>query len=111
MRFFNVWCQRSILPWVWGWKGAPRICVMPRSSSHSARSPATYEEPLSLSRRGRWATWALSQPDAVSDPRGHSYGDAATSFIGGKHVGEFDRDEGRARTERRAATTTLARCN
>ena len=22
MRFFNVWCQRSILPWVWGWKGA-----------------------------------------------------------------------------------------
>ena len=27
-----------------------------------------YEEPLSLSRRGRWATWALSQPDAVSAP-------------------------------------------
>jgi len=19
MRFFNVWCQRSILPYVWGW--------------------------------------------------------------------------------------------
>ena len=42
------------------------MCLMPRSSSHSARSPAMYEEPLSLSRRGRWATWALSQPDAVS---------------------------------------------
>ena len=24
MRFFSVCnCQRSILPWVWGWKGAP----------------------------------------------------------------------------------------
>ena len=23
-----------------GWKGAPRMCRMPRSSSHSARSPA-----------------------------------------------------------------------
>src|SRR5476651_648658 len=47
----------------------------------------------------------------IRDPRGRFYGDAATSFIGGKHVGEFDRDEGCARTERRAATTTLARCN
>jgi len=22
--FFMVWCQRSILPWVCGWNGAPR---------------------------------------------------------------------------------------
>jgi len=25
MRFFRVWCQRSILPWVWGWQGAARL--------------------------------------------------------------------------------------
>lgn len=24
MQFFNVWCQRWILPWVCGWQGAPR---------------------------------------------------------------------------------------
>src|SRR5882672_4729365 len=40
MPFFSAWCQRSILPWVWGWKGAPRMRRTPRSSSHSARSPA-----------------------------------------------------------------------
>ncbi len=41
IRFFRVWCQRSILPWVWGWRGAPRIWRMPLSSSRSARAPAT----------------------------------------------------------------------
>jgi hypothetical protein len=35
MRFLSVWCQRSILPWVCGWHGAPRTCTMPRSFSHS----------------------------------------------------------------------------
>ena len=35
----SVWCQRSILAWVCGWHGAPRTCTMPRSFSHSARSP------------------------------------------------------------------------
>src|SRR3954447_14760970 len=39
MRFLSIWCQRSILPCVRGWRGAPRMCAMPRLSSHWARSP------------------------------------------------------------------------
>jgi hypothetical protein len=41
MRFLSVWCQRSILPWVCGWFGAPRTWPMPWSCSQSARSPET----------------------------------------------------------------------
>ena len=26
--FLRVWCQRSILPWVWGCSGAPRTWLM-----------------------------------------------------------------------------------
>ena len=41
------------LPWVCGWKGAPRTCSMFCLSSQSARSLATYDEPLSDKSRGR----------------------------------------------------------
>jgi hypothetical protein len=34
-RFFRVWCQRSILHWVWGWHGAPRVCFMPRGGHYT----------------------------------------------------------------------------
>ena len=36
----EVWCQRSILPWVWGWSGAPRTWLMFSASIHSASSAA-----------------------------------------------------------------------
>jgi hypothetical protein len=26
--FSGVWCQRSILPWIWGWLDEPRVCSM-----------------------------------------------------------------------------------
>src|SRR3979490_3226917 len=52
MRFFRVWCQRSILPWVIGWYGAPRTWAMSWRFIHFARSSETYEEPP-LSRRPR----------------------------------------------------------
>ena len=35
-----------------GWFGAPRAWPMPLLSSHSARLPATQDEPLSLRSRG-----------------------------------------------------------
>ena len=37
---FMVWCQRSILPCVWGWNGAPRTCFILSASMYSARSLA-----------------------------------------------------------------------
>jgi hypothetical protein len=40
MRFFRVWCLRSILPWVWGWNGAPRTWLIRCASIYSASSPA-----------------------------------------------------------------------
>ena len=40
VRFFIVWCQRSIFPWVWGWLGDPRVCFKFFSESQSARPPA-----------------------------------------------------------------------
>src|ERR1700756_4215858 len=43
MRFFSVWCQRSILPCVIGWYGAPRTWAMLWRSIHFARSSEMYE--------------------------------------------------------------------
>ncbi|MDB5634530.1 MAG: hypothetical protein JWR49_3385 [Tardiphaga sp.] len=34
-RFFRAWCQRSILHWVWGWHGAPRVFFMPRGGHYT----------------------------------------------------------------------------
>ena len=34
MRFFSVWRQRLILPWIWGWHVAPPVLSMPSSESH-----------------------------------------------------------------------------
>jgi len=37
---FNVWCQRSILPWVWGCIGTPRTWLILCASMYFASSPA-----------------------------------------------------------------------
>jgi hypothetical protein len=37
---FRVWCQRSILPWVWGCIGAPRTWLMSRALIYWASSSA-----------------------------------------------------------------------
>jgi hypothetical protein len=49
----------SILPWVWGWKGAPRAWLMPCAPIYSACLPAIWLGPLSDSRRGLCRTWGL----------------------------------------------------
>jgi hypothetical protein len=41
----------------------------------------------------------------IRDPRERSYGDAATSFIGGNHVEEFGQQHPAEKS------STLARCN
>src|SRR5258707_3237553 len=40
MRFLRVWCQRSILPWVCGWNGAPVACIGARAERTGMSAPA-----------------------------------------------------------------------
>jgi len=70
MRFFSVWCQRSILPCVCGWYGAPRTWLIPLSVIQSASSPEEAQEVVA------------AIPEGLDLVENHDYYDGVRFFKG-----------------------------